>query len=615
MLHHLQAIPGMLGVYEIWQLPFTLAMMVLAAAITARPVKAFEKVEAFLARIGERPILSILVICALVIVPRLALWPLIGAQDPVIGDEYSLILQAKTFLSGRLAVPASLPPNFEALYVLLAPTYSSIYPVLRSFPLLLGYLLGVGASGGVLLSMAALAVAVYWMVRVWMDARYGLVAALIVILRFGLFSMWVNSYWGGAFTALGGILILGAYKLLETRPTALAGAAFGLGAVILMTTRPYEGLFFAAPITLALVVYLIRAHPDVRRSLAIPGALAAALVVAGLGLSLAHNRAVTRDWKAPPYVEYQRTTGYAPALWLQKPVANPPTPPRYQNFGSDIALAQQMRTIGGFQSFEEFRFLSYWGFYIGFALSIPFFLGVWALRREPAILASAASLAVALVLVTWNWAHYAAPGFGVVILCVMLGFRRLRVWRPSGAAFGLSLSRTLPLALLLGAALPISSAIFGAPAFPMWTSGMHNAPCCWIHSRSIHVATENEVDRSNGRNLVIADTGPKAPPEEILIANEPDIDNARTIWVNHDPEFDAATIEHYPDRRIWRLSWLDDRSPCLQLFKAPPRQVSANLFGDMAPLPGDPDRGWFPASEGKCPGGLTRAPWTISSKR
>ena len=60
----------------------------------------------------------------------------------------------------------------------------------------IGLFLGIGAWGGVLLSMVALTVAVYWMVREWMNAKYAFIAAFIVIIRYGLFSLWVNAYLG-----------------------------------------------------------------------------------------------------------------------------------------------------------------------------------------------------------------------------------------------------------------------------------------------------------------------------------------------------------------------------------------------------------------------------------
>jgi hypothetical protein len=134
------------------------------------------------------------------------------------------MLQAKTYLAGHLANYVNLLPDFESVYVLLLPTYASIYPILRSFPLGVGYWLGIGAWGGVLLSMVALTVAVYWMVREWVNRKYSFIAALIVILRYGLFSVWVNSYWGGAFTPLGGVLLLGGFKAVRSRPTLFSGA-------------------------------------------------------------------------------------------------------------------------------------------------------------------------------------------------------------------------------------------------------------------------------------------------------------------------------------------------------------------------------------------------------
>jgi hypothetical protein len=173
----------------------------------------------------------------------------------------------------------------------------------------------------------------------------------------------------------------------------------------------------------------------------------------------------------------------------------------------------------------------------------------------------------------------------------------------------------LPLALVFGSAIPLSSALFGAPDFSTVTSNSSSEACCALRPRSIHAAVENEINRSDGRNLVIVDTGTRAPGSEVVIANEADIADARTIWVNDDPEFNLATIERYPGRRIWRLGWLDDESPCLQLFQTGSVRSGTPLSGRLASLPGDPERGWFAAPADQCPDGLTRAPWTVSTKR
>jgi len=500
----------------------------------------------------------------------------------------------------------------------MSPTYASQYPVLRSFPLLVGYAAGVGAWGGVVLSMAALTCAIHWMVSVWINARYAFVAAMLVVLRFGLFSMWVNSYWGGAFTALGGALLLGGYAILRSRPTVMAGGLLGLGGLILMTTRPYEGLFFAAPLGGALVVRLLRSNAEARKSLLAPGAAAAALVVLGFGLTIADNLATTGTWTDTTYAVFNRTYGQPPALmpinWERR--SSPAA--RYHSIqlrrDNDTQWYERRNSFKSIAAAEYFRFRNYWNFYVGFALAPPFALGLWALRREPPVLLSAAGLAFALSLGSFDFAHYAAPGFGFVILAVMLGFRSLRAWKPNDGLLGLALSRTLPLALLFGAAIPLSSALFGMPRFPLTVdTNFTAAACCWMTPRSLHVAVGNEVQRTSGRNLILVDTGPKAPANEVLVANEPSVDDATSIWVNDDPEYNLATVERYRGRRIWRLGWLDDGSPCLQQVEIGSTPGGAALSGRFAKVPEDPERGWVVAPPGQCPGGLTRPPGPVSA--
>jgi hypothetical protein len=153
-----------LGLYEAWQAPLTLAMIVLAILIIGCPANPFARLEALVRSMALRPYVSLALIVLLAIGGPLALRPWLGFPDPIISDEFSLLLQAKTYLLGRLANPIHLTPNFASEMTILSPTYSSQYPALRSFPILVGYLAGVGAWGGVVLCMAALTAAVYWIV-------------------------------------------------------------------------------------------------------------------------------------------------------------------------------------------------------------------------------------------------------------------------------------------------------------------------------------------------------------------------------------------------------------------------------------------------------------------
>ena len=585
-------------------------MLLTAALVTKHPFELFDRFENFVSTISARPYLSAVLIVGAATCARLALSPLLGTPQPFVADEISLMLQARTYLGGHLANHVRLLPDFESAFVLLSPTYASMYPVLKSLPLFVGLWLGIGAWGGVLLSMVALTLAVYWMAREWIDAKYAFIAALIVIIRFGLFSFWVNSYWGGALTALGGVLLLGGFKAVGSRPSLLNGALVGLGVVFLMTTRPYEGMFFAFPFGVALIVRLARSTARERKSAIPAGVAAAILVAAGFGLTAVHDQAVTGDWKISPYVLYRRTAGQVPFLLVQSFTPQSEGKVRYAlartNNDYEASIYNRRETWSGILSAETFRLRNYWNFYVGFALLIPFVVGIYALGGEPTVLLAAAALGVGLSFETFDYAHYASPGFGVVMLAIMAGFRRLRQWRPFGHPYGLSLSRTLPLALVIESVIPLSSALAGWPTFTLQLNTHTSAPCCWLRSRSLHVAVAQEVDRYEGRNLVIVDSGPKAPTGVHLVYNDPDIDDEKTIWINDDPEFNRLAIDRYPERRIWRLGWLDDGAACLQPFQT--LSGPADALSDPGRLSPDPQHDWAPGSPDRCPGGLIRAP-------
>jgi hypothetical protein len=598
------------GIYEAWQLPLTLLMILTAGLITKYQIALLARFENLIGKIADRPYLSAVLIAGVVICARLTLSPFLGTPQPIVADEISLMLQAKTYLSGHLANHLKLLPDFESVYIILSPAYASMYPVLRSFPIFVGLSLGIGAWGGILLSMVALIVVVYWMVREWMNSRYAFIAAFIVVIRYGLFSFWVNSYWGGAFTALGGVLLLGGYKAIRSRPDILNGALVGLGVVILMSTRPYEGMLYSIPFGAALVLQFVRSTALERKSLIPAGLAAGVLVAAGFGLTLAHNEAVTGDWKTAPYSLYRQTAAEVPAFLVESRSPQGGAPARYDKtrYNLDIEANSYNRraTWAGILSAEAFRLRNYWNFYVGFALAIPFVVGVYALRGEPTLLLAAALLGVGLSLGTFDFAHYAAPAFGLVILATMAGFRNLRQWKPWGHPYGLSLSRVLPLALLLGSVIPLSSTFIGWPTYTMFVNTHFSTPCCWLRPRSLHMTIADEVDRYEGRNLVVVDSGPKAPRDEVLVSNDPDVDNEETIWINDDAELNRLAIERYPDRRIWRLGWLDDGAACLQ----PSETVSglADAVPEIARLSGDQERGWSPGSTDRCPGGLVHAP-------
>src|ERR1017187_6835234 len=98
----------------------------------------------------------------------------------------------------------------------------------------------------------------------WMPPRWALLGALLAGVRLSVLSHWMNSFWGGAVAAIGGVLVLGALPRIMGWPrpfhvnTARYAALLGLGIAIVAQTRPYEGFLLSIPVGMALLIWLWR---------------------------------------------------------------------------------------------------------------------------------------------------------------------------------------------------------------------------------------------------------------------------------------------------------------------------------------------------------------------
>ena len=113
---------------------------------------------------------------------------------------------------------------------------------------------------GVLLSVGLMFAAICWMMQQWMPPAWAFYGTLIAIARIGLFGPWIDSYLGGPVSALGGALVIGSIpRLRETGSRKrFTLFLFGLGVVILMNSRPFEG---AVLLTWSFPVYPAGSYP------------------------------------------------------------------------------------------------------------------------------------------------------------------------------------------------------------------------------------------------------------------------------------------------------------------------------------------------------------------
>ena len=246
------------------------------------------------ARFARRKRLAVVLIGMLPMLIRAALLPLMPIPDPVVHDEFSYLLASDTFARGKLTnATHPLWVHFETPHTNHEPTYMSKYPPAQGLFMAAGQVVLGHPWFGVWLSVGLMCAAVCWALQGWLPPGWALFGGLLLAIRIGISSYWMNSYWGGAVTALGGALLVGAIPRLRSRPSLAAGILFGLGLAILANSRPFEGFVLALPLLVGVLGMAARMPAGKRNKLVLHAGLAAVITVAVCGLAMAHYNAAT----------------------------------------------------------------------------------------------------------------------------------------------------------------------------------------------------------------------------------------------------------------------------------------------------------------------------------
>ncbi len=526
-------------------LGLTICFSIVTIFLPRLSVRAFRFIECLLSRLASHKSVSILTIFVIVIALRLALLPQLPVPVPGIHDEYSYLLMADTFAHGRLANPTHpMWISFESFHINWFPAYASKYPPGQGAILALGQLL-TNPWIGVLLSAAAMCAAILWMLQAWLPARWAFLGAVLVAMKFGIASYWMNSYWGGAVAAIGGALVLGAMPRIDCRARTRDAMLLGLGIAVLANTRPYEGIIFCFPVGgwflwwfAGKTRFPVSPRTRINKVLA-PLAIILVLTTGFIGY---YNWRLTGNALLFPHVLNSRTYRSMGLFLWDHPKAplvyhnqqfedfyNGWERDDYQNTWQDVQrVSTEKLTRGGTTYF-------WWGT----LLLLPALPFVFRDRRMRLPLLIFLLGTMAYLTSIWSFPHYAAPLTCAIYLLLVQAIRHLRTFRLRRRPLGLALSWAVVCLL----ATEVTFSVRHHICDPLeWT-------CQGDPSRA---AIAETLSHTPGKHLIMVRYEEDHNLHDEWVYNGAEIDNAKVLWARElDHAQNAKLFNYFKDRQIW----------------------------------------------------------------
>ncbi len=555
----------------------------LALSCGSRRSHAFAALERLFETLARRRTLSVIAVGLFAAGIRLVFLLKIPVPQPFITTDFSFLLAADTFASGRLTNPTHpMWVHFESLHITHLPTYMSMYFPAQGVLLAAGKVLAGHPWWGVWASVAAMCAAICWMLQGWLPPGWALLGGMLAVLRLGLFSYWIDSYAGGAIAATAGALVFGALPRILRHFRTRDFFWMALGMAMLLNSRPFEGGLICAPAVIVLCWYLFTSSHDPERqqsrsshllrsvlgspfNAAPPSArtltrrVAPALVLLALnaGAMAYYNYRVFGNWFTLPYTINRATYAMAPHFLWQSPRPEPVyRHPEMRKFYADWELDwfKKSRTPSGLVKNSAKKLLMGESFYLGFALALPL-LGLPRTIRDKRIrllLVTAAVFGAGLAVETWLLPHYAAPFTAILYAILLQCMRHLRVWRPGGRRSGMFLVRAVPVicVVLVGVRLyaePLGIALAGETFSGKAWFG--TAPRGLARARVL-----KRLEANPGPQLAIVRYSPTHDPVVEWVYNAADIDKSKVVWARDmSPEKNRELLRYFKDRQAWLI--------------------------------------------------------------
>jgi hypothetical protein len=503
--------------------------------------------------IAKREALACGIVLMTVLSFRAALLPWMPVPKPAVLDEFSYLLAADTYASGRLTNPPHpFWQHFETFHVLQQPTYASKYPMMQGLVLAFGQKFFGQPWIGVYLSTGLMCAAICWMLQGWIAPNLALLGALLFAMRVGILSYWMNSYWGGAVPAIGGALVLGALARVCRRRQFGYAATWAVGLAILMHSRPYDGVVIGLATAAILPWWLRRGEtqstprPTPWLRIVLP---VAAILGASFGVLAYNNYRVTGSALTLPYQlhdqQYAVVSMFFPAPLRPEPV--------YRH-----AVMRKLWTQWNKNEWKATRADPWDALLDRLTMVYDFFFGFWPLLIPPLIwpyrlktteervTVLLLAIFVPMIAVLIGIApHYAAVFAGVFYLRFLQSISRLYAWRPGGRPLGFAIAVFF---------ITLFGIQFSRELGNLFRFGVAQA------GEGEREFVTRALAAQPGRKLVLVRYAPSHDVQSEWVYNRADIDAAPVVWAREmGPEADAPFVQYFHDRQVWLLE--PDQSP------------------------------------------------------
>jgi hypothetical protein len=531
----------------------------------------FSCVEHAFSRLARRKSLSVAIVGLAALLLRLAILPACPIPHPFIHDDFSFLLAADTFASGKLTNPTpAMWVHFESFHITMKPTYMSMYFPAQGLVLAAGKVLAGHAWFGILVVTALMCSAICWMLQAWLPPTWALLGGLLAVLRLGLFSYWINSYTGaGSIAALGGALVLGALPRLMKGERLRDGLSLAAGLILLGTSRLYEGILLGLPVLCLLIWWILfgknrPAAAVLLRHTALP----LTLIVAASAWMGYYNYRVFGSPTTLPYTVNRAQYGVAPYFVWQsqrpEPLYRHEVMRKFYE-QQELDGFQKIHSVSGFFTQTLLKAAEGILFFQGIVLLLPLLMlrRVLLDRRIRFLVLCVLVLMAGQLVEIYLFPHYLAPFTAAFYGIGLQAMRHLRLWTPGNQPVGLALVRlTVTLCVVL-AGLRLYDKSLHLDLSSAWAAEWYGHR---LESGAERAKIAADLGKHPEKALVIVRYSPDHQPLDEWVYNAADIDNSKVVWAREmDEAENLELIQYYKGRTVW-LVQPDSRPANVSLY-------------------------------------------------